>query len=58
MGQRLCEIGPLFEMIENLSDDDRVFDTGNYLNGATTLLAGFDLEHVSSSKADVEAFVP
>jgi hypothetical protein len=45
-------------MIENLSDDDRVLDKGDHLDGTATLLAGFDidLEHASSSKTDVEAF--
>ena len=35
-------------------------DTGDHLDCAATLLAGFDsdLEHAASSKADVEAFEP
>jgi hypothetical protein len=47
-------------MIENPSDEDRVFDTGDHLDGAAALLAGFDvdIEYASSSKADVGAFVP
>ncbi len=57
MRQWLAGLGPLFEMIENLSDDGRVFDTGNHFNSTTALLAGFDLEHVPSTKTDGEAFV-
>jgi hypothetical protein len=60
MRQWLAGLGPLFEMIENLPDDDRVFDTGDNFDRAATLLAGFDidLEYATLSKADVEAFVP
>ena len=43
MGQRLGGIGPLFEMIETLSDDDRVFDTRDHFDAATTLVAGLDI---------------
>ena len=51
MRQRLGGFGPLFEMMENLSDDDWVFDTGNHFNSTTALLAAFDidLEHAFES---------
>jgi len=47
-------------MIQNASDDGWVFDTGDNLDRAATLLAGFDidLEYATLSKAGVEAFVP
>jgi hypothetical protein len=47
-------------MIENLSDDYRLFDTSDHLDGAAALLENFDIdhEHASSSKADVEVFGP
>ena len=50
----------MFKMIQNASDDGWVFDTGDDLDRAATLLAGFDidLEYTTPSKADVEAFVP
>ena len=50
----------MFEMTENLSDDDRLFDTGNHLDSTAALLAGFDvdLEHTTSSIAVVDAFAP
>ncbi len=38
MGRRLSRIGPLFKMIENLSDDGRLFYTGDHLDGAAVLL--------------------
>ena len=38
--------------------DLRLFDTGDHFDGTATLLTGFDLEQVSSSKADGEAFAP
>jgi hypothetical protein len=44
MRQWLAGLGPLFEMIENLPDDDRVFDTGDNFDRAATLLAGFDID--------------
>jgi hypothetical protein len=44
-------------MIENPSDDDWVFDAGNLLD-ASALVAGFNLEHIPSSNADVEALEP
>ena len=42
----------MIEMIQNLFDDDWVFDASNHLNHAVTLLAGFDidLEYASSPK--------
>jgi hypothetical protein len=58
--RRLAGFGPLFEMIENPSDDDRAFDTCDHLDSAAALLSGFDidLEDVSSPRAAVEAFLP
>jgi|GEM_PF-2908549 len=58
--RRLAGFGPLFEMIENPSDDDRAFDTGDHLDSAAALLSGFDidLEDASSPKAAAEAFLP
>ena len=57
MRRGLRRFGVVLQMVEDLSDDGGVFDTSNHLDGAATLLAGFDLEHVPSSKADIEAFV-
>jgi len=47
-------------MIEDPSDHDWVFDTGNHLDNAAALLTGLDIdpEQASSFKADVEVFVP
>ena len=47
-------------MIEDPSDHDWVFDTGNHLDNAAALLSRFDidLDHAFSPKADVEAFLP
>jgi hypothetical protein len=56
----LRRFSPVFQRVQNLFDDDWVFDAGNHLDRAAALLAGFDidLEYASSPKADVEAFVP
>ena len=43
MGQRLGGLDPLFEMVENLSDDDRVLDTRDHFDDATTRVAGLDI---------------
>jgi len=47
-------------VLEDLLDDGRDFDTGNDVHLAAILAAGFDVdgEDASSSKADIEAFVP
>ena len=47
-------------MGEYFLDDRGIFDAGDHFDGATAFTARFniDLEHASSSKADVEAFVP
>ncbi len=44
IGQRWDEISPLFEMIENLSDDDRVFDRGDDFDCAMAVAEGFDTD--------------
>jgi len=51
MWQWLAGLGPLFEMLENPSDDDRVFDKGDHLDGTAALLAGFDIDLEYAFKA-------
>ena len=53
----LCRV-IVFEVGEDFFDHCGIFDSGDRLDSAAELLAGFDLEHVPSSEADGEAFVP
>ncbi len=60
MRRGLWRFAAVLQMIQNPFHDGRVFDAGDHLDGAAALLTGFDidLEYASSSKADIEAFVP
>jgi len=60
MGSCCGRFGARSEVLEDLLDDGRDFDTGNDVHLAAILAAGFDVdgEDASSSKADIEAFVP
>ena len=40
----LRRFSPVFQMVQNLFDDDWVFDAGNHLDRAATLLTGFDID--------------
>ena len=44
MGGGLRRFSPIFQMVQNLFDDDWVFDAGNHLDRAATLLTGFDID--------------
>jgi hypothetical protein len=43
MGCSFNRFGALFEVLENLLDDCRIFDTGNNLDGTATILTGFNV---------------
>ena len=44
MRRGLRRFGPVLQMVEDLSDDDGVFDTGNHFNRSTALFTGFDID--------------
>jgi hypothetical protein len=52
MKSGLRRLGPFFQMVQNLSDDGGVFDTGNHFNRTTALFTGFDinLEHLIQNR--------
>ena len=44
MGCSFNRFSVVFEMLENLFNDRRIFDTGNNLNGTATMLTGFNID--------------
>ena len=44
MGTGFSRFSALFEMLENLFNDRRIFDTGNNLDGTATILTGFNVD--------------